>query len=188
MKIGVFAGSFNPIHNAHIDIANLLTQNKIVDRIIFVPAGEKYEKPNLAPAKCRLDMVCLATAQNPNFSVCDIEIKNKKLFTYQTLDYIKLENPYAEICFIMGADNLKEFYWWKNNQYILENYKLIVLARNGQKLEDFPEYLNKNIEFVEFFDDLSSTFIRQNISNKKIIKKYLNNNVFEYIQKNNLYI
>lgn len=190
MGIGVYAGSFNPIHNVHLSIANKLINDGIVDKVIFVPAGDGYDKKGLALGKHRLNMIARAIDGNSNLEVSDIEIANNKLYSYQTLDYFKGKYFDSEICFIMGSDNLQTFHTWKRYKYILENYKLIVFLRNGQNKEEFDRYLNcKNIVFVEYNVSLSASEIREDIKKNKYdeVKRKVHDKVFDYIKEFNLY-
>lgn len=190
MKIGIYAGSFNPIHNAHLKIAKHIIEKGIVDRVVFVPAGDDYNKKGLIEGTKRYEMIELAIENNPKISVSDVEIINKKLYSYQTLDYFKEKYPDHEIYFVMGSDNLSEFHLWKRPKYILENYGIVVFLRNGQKVEEFKEYLKyENINFLEYSDRLSSTEIRKNIKegNYKEVELKVDEKVLSYIKEYGLY-
>lgn len=186
MRIGIFIGCFNPVHRAHICCAEKLLAEDYVQKIIFVPAGDRYKKDGLSKAEHRLAMLRLAIKNSANMEISEIEIQRGKMYSYQTLDYFKAKFPKDEICLIIGADNLKQFYWWKNNKYILSNYGLIVLGRGGLSGADFPEYRQyKNIEFVNTDILISSTKIRQEIvqKNYKEVANMLDSDVLEYIIK-----
>ncbi len=190
MKLGIYAGSFNPIHNVHLDIANKLIDEKIVDEVIFVPAGDGYNKPNLAKGTHRYEMIRNAIKGNSKLSVSDIEVLNNKLYSYQTLDYFKEKFGDCELYFIMGSDNLSQFHTWKRWEYILANYKLIVFLRNNQNFEEFVMYKdNKNIVFVEYNIKLSSSEIRANFKNKEEdeVRKKIHKDVYSYIKEFKLY-
>ncbi len=190
MKIGVYVGSFNPIHFAHLKIALQFLNSKLLDKIIFVPAGDEYEKKGLESGKHRFQMVKIATQNNPNFLVSDIEIKHRKLSTYKTLEIFREEYPNDEIVLIMGADNLKEIYWWDNADILLSQYKIYVMTRNGLHQENFPEYKdNKNILFINFDIDICATNIRKDIEKQRFddVIKNVPLEVVEYIKTNKLY-
>ena len=190
MKIGVYVGSFNPIHFAHLKIASQFLNSKLLDKIIFVPAGDEYEKKGLESGKHRFQMVKIATQNNPNFLVSDIEIKHRKLSTYKTLEIFREEYPNDEIVLIMGADNLKEIYWWDHADVLLSQYKIYVMTRNGLHQENFPEYKdNKNILFINLDIDICATNIRKNIENQRFDDAIKNVplEVVEYIKTNKLY-
>lgn len=190
MKLGIYAGSFNPIHNAHLEIANKVIENNFVDKVIFVPVGNGYNKIDLIDGGKRYEMIKLAIENEENMSVSDIEIVKNKLYSYETLNYFKSKYKEDEIYFIMGSDNLSEFHLWKEYKYILNNYHLIVLLRNKQTKEDFMAYKNiGNVNFVDYNFNLSSTDIRKNIKSKKyeeVINK-LDKRVLDYIMEERLY-
>ena len=126
MRIGIFGGSFNPPHNMHEEIAQTLLDQNVVDTIIFVPTGMKYEyKNNLIENDYRLDMLRIIETHNPNFQVSDYECKDEPVYTYQTLDYFQELYPNDEIYFICGTDNLSYIDKWKRGDYLLENYHFL---------------------------------------------------------------
>lgn len=183
MKIGIFGGSFNPPHNMHKRIATELIEKEYINKVIYVPTGDKYEKKDLASAQDRYNMVNLMIEDNPNLFISDYEIKNKGTCTYQTLDYFNSLYPNDEIYFICGSDNLKEINTWDNYKYILDKYKLLVIKRNDDKLNNYKNVIKTDIKM----SNLSSTKIREklkcNCSDCKINKR-----VLKYIKENDLYI
>lgn len=191
MKIGIFGGSFNPPHKIHQKIANYLVKNNYLDKVIFVPTGSNYEKPYLASEQDRYNMLKLMIG---NVSYLDISTYEfgKLTHTYQTLDHFKKHYKDDEIYFICGSDNLKEIKTWKRYQYILSNYKLIVIRRNGEYITDILSELKSYQDNIIVIDDikssLSSTNIRKRFKDdKKLVKDgNIDSKVFEYI-KNNLY-
>ena len=191
MKIGIFGGSFNPPHKIHQKIANYLVKNNYLDKVIFVPTGSNYEKPYLASEQDRYNMLKLMIG---NVSYLDISTYEfgKLTHTYQTLDYFKEHYKDDEIYFICGSDNLKEIKTWKRYQYILSNYKLLVIRRNGESITDILSELKSYQDNIIVIDDikssLSSTSIRKRFKDdKKLVKdENIDSKVFEYI-KNNLY-
>lgn len=188
MRIGIFGGSFNPVHNMHIDIANYLIKNNYLDKVIFVPTGIHYTyKNNLISNKHRYNMLLLAT-QNTELLISDYELKNREVHTYETLEYFKNKYYNDEIYFICGTDNLSYMDKWKKGKYILNTYKIIVINRNTNKIE--KRLLdNKNIIVCNMkSNDISSTIIRENIKNNKSIDKYICKSVKNYIVQNNLYL
>ena len=191
MKIGIFGGSFNPPHKTHQKIANYLVKNNYLDKVIFVPTGSNYEKPYLASEQDRYNMLKLMIG---NVSYLDISTYEfgKLTHTYQTLDHFKKHYKDDEIYFICGSDNLKEIKTWKRYQYILSNYKLLVIRRNGESITDILSELKSYQDNIIVIDDikssLSSTSIRKRFKDdKKLVKdENIDSKVFEYI-KNNLY-
>lgn len=188
MRIGIFGGSFNPPHKMHKNIALNLIKNNYIDKVIYVPTGNKYEKTDLLDSTHRYNMIKLMISDVNNLEVSDYELKNTLTYTYQTLDYFKEKYPNDEIYFICGSDNLKEITTWKNYEYILNNFKILVIKRNDDNLDDILQKINgENIEVANIeLDNISSTFIRKNIKNENLLS-YIDKNVLEYIEKNYLY-
>lgn len=192
MRVGIFGGSFNPPHNMHLNIANYLIENNYVDKIIFVPTGNKYKyKNNLVEEEHRFNMLKILMNKFENLLVSDYELKSEVVYTCDTLKYFKELYKNDEIYFICGLDNFSYIDKWKNSNYILNNFKIIVINRNGNSLEELlTKYENykKNIIISNIkLCDISSTFIRNNINDFYKIKNYIDKDVCDYIKKNNLY-
>ena len=189
MKIGIFGGPFNPPHKMHKRIALDLIKNGYVDKVIFVPTGNKYNKKDLIDVKDRLEMLKIMTKNSNNLLVSDYEVKNVLTYTYQTLDYFKSIYPNDEIYFICGTDNLQEIQTWKNYEYILNNYKILVIIRDNDKIIDIVKQLSTNNIIITniITKNLSSTKIRNGLRNNEEIKG-LDNDVIDYIKKRKLYI
>ena len=126
MRIGIFGGCFNPPHKMHVSLALELI-GKYVDQVIFVPAGDRYQKRGLLANEKRLEMLSLALKKYPNLSVSSYELNTELTYTYQTLDHFQKEYPNDEIYFILGADNLDEFTTWRNYEYILKSLKEVIM-------------------------------------------------------------
>lgn len=191
MRIGVFGGSFNPPHKMHEDIAHSLKKRDLLDKIIFVPTGSEYKyKNNLLPDQNRYDMVKLITDAYDYLDVSDYELKSEVVYTCETLAYFKDKYPKDEIYFICGLDNLSYIDSWKNAEYILNNFKILVIKRDTDDLEKVMKRLDaykSNILVVDMKENpISSTAIRKDItdSNNSV---YLNENVLKYIKDNDLY-
>ena len=187
MKIGIFGGSFNPIHNMHLKIANYLIENKYLDKIIFVPTGDKYSyKTHMLEADKRLIMINLAIKDNPSILSSDYEIKNQMVYTYETLNYFKELYHNDKIYFVCGMDNLDYLDKWQKPEEILK-FPIIVVNRNKEKMNSkFLKY--KNIKQVKIkLSSLSSTIIRKKIKDNKSIKDLVPKDVEKYITINNLY-
>ena len=190
MKIGIFGGCFNPPHKMHKDIAVNLINNKYVDKVIYVPTGNKYPKKELLSDQERYQMIELMIKDNENLLVSDYEFNTELTYTYQTLDDFNNKYKNDEIYFIMGADNLDEFDTWKNYQYILKKYKLLVINRgdfNQDKLlEKYLEYKDNIIFAKQDINFISSTYIRANINDDSMLK-YLDVDVLNYIRSKKFY-
>lgn len=182
LRIGIFGGCFNPPHNMHKNIALNLIKNNYLDKVIYVPTGNKYNKKDLIDIKYRIDMLNLMCMDNSNLEVSDFELKSDLIYTYQTLDYFQKLYKRDEIYFICGSDNLKEFKTWRNYKYILNNYKLLVIIRNNDELIKLLKDDNIIITNIKPHR-LSSTSLRTNLEESKLDKK-----VYQYIKDNKLYI
>ena len=187
MKIGIFGGSFNPPHNMHKNIALELLEKNYLDKIIYIPTGDNYKKKDLINFYDRYNMVKLMIKDNDKLLISDIGNNDDYKYTYQVLDYFKENNN--DIYFICGSDNLTDFINWMNYEYILKNYKLLVIKRNNDNIEEILkiyENYKTNIILANIESKvLSSSFIRDNIKND--VKDYLDNDVYEYIKKKSLY-
>lgn len=188
MKIGIFGGCFNPVHNMHKRIATYLIENKYLDKVIFVPTSNLYNKQGLEYEDIRYEMLEILCKNNENLAVSSFEFGERK-YTYQTLDYFKRKFVNSEIYFITGSDNIKEIHTWQKYRYILENYKIIVIQRNNDNISNLN---TKNLIFVKLGNNkISSSEIRKIISKygcKEKLYKYLDKDVINYILKNKLYL
>lgn len=192
MKIGIFGGSFNPPHNMHTDIANYMINRHYVDKVVLVPTGSKYTyKNNLIEEEHRYNMLEILSNKNDNIMVSDYELKSEVVYTIDTLKHFKEEYPNDEICFICGLDNFSYIDKWKNGEEILTNYKIVVINRGGNDLEEllvkYDKYKDNIIISNMEMKDISSTYIRDNIKEIDKVKEYIDEDVLRYIQENNLY-
>lgn len=191
MKIGIFGGSFNPPHNMHKNIALKLINNGYLDKVIFVPTGDKYNKDGLLNQKDRYNMVKLMIEGCDNLEVSDYEF-NKLTYTYETLDYFKNIYKDDDIYFICGSDNLKQITLWRKYDYILRNYKIIVIRRNNDDIDKIVNNLliyYKNIIFItDIQNSVSSTLIRENLhkNNDVYLLQNMDTNVLKYIKNNSI--
>lgn len=192
MRIGVFGGSFNPPHKSHMSIARKILDECFVDKVVFVPTGDFYEKADLVSFDKRFRMVELMIRDDFRMSVSSMGNKREFEFTYQVLDELKKKNPDDEIFFVCGMDNLKEFCNWRRFEYILENYRILVIRRNG--IDDVPLAemfggLTDNIIVADLdIEEISSSTIRSKLTKgEEDFKIYLETEVYEYIKKSGLY-
>ena len=191
MKIGVYIGSFNPVHLDHEDIANNLLNDKTVDEIVVVPTSSAYHlKSNLVSFDDRYKMLELAFKDNKNIVVSDIE-REEYHYTYQNMAILKEKYYGDELFLIIGADNLFELNTWKNYLDLLNGNSFIVFGRNDLNIE---EYININFtnwknKFIikEPVGNLSSTLIRESIKNGDNLDAYLSASVKDYILEKRLY-
>ena len=189
MRIGVFIGSFNPIHIIHEKIVKDLANDEL-DKVIVIPANEKYHLKNgLEKFEHRLNMLNLVFNSN-SIIVSDLE-KEEYHFTYQNIEILKKIYPLDELYLIIGADNLIELNTWKNYKYLLDTCGFVVFGRNDIKIEEyinntFTNYSNKFI-IKEEIENISSTLIRNKLKRKENVELYLNKKIIDYIYQNKLY-
>ena len=191
MKIGLYFGTFNPIHIGHLIIANHMAEFSNLDQIwmVVTPHNPLKKKSTLLDDYHRLQMVHLATEDFPKIKPSDIEFKLlQPNFTVNTLVHLEEKYPNYEFSLIMGEDNLKSFHKWKNYEVILAHHEIYVYPRLSVE-EDVLQL--KNHPKIHFVDapivEISSTFIRDNIKNGKNVKPLLSSKVWEYIDHNNFY-
>jgi nicotinate-nucleotide adenylyltransferase len=184
MKIGVYVGSFDPLHLGHEQIINKLLKNKIVDKIIIVPGNSYWNKKINSSIKHRINMLKLI--ENKNVIINDTLYKKK--YTYQVLN--ELNKQYDNLYLIIGADNIINFDKWKNIDCIL-NHHVIIVSRNNIDINKYlKNYPKENFTIVDDVDiKTSSTIIRNKIKQfgYESIIRYVNNDIINYIIKNKLY-
>jgi nicotinate-nucleotide adenylyltransferase len=188
-KIGLFFGSFNPIHVGHSIIANFMATNTDLKKVWLVVSPQNPLKPKntLANDYERLHLVRLAIGNNPHLEACDIEFSMPKpSYTVDTLAYLKDKYPTKKFVLIMGGDNIATLHKWKNYEYILENYEIYVYKRPTFELGELATHKS-----LSFFDaptfDISATYIRNCIKHKKSVQYLVPDKVFEELEKNGLY-
>ncbi len=197
MKIAIFGGSFNPIHNAHIKLAKRFVDEIALDKVIFVPTFITPLKDNssVIDSTHRLKMCELALSQYDDFEVSDIEIKRQGLsYSSDTIAYFKEIYKEDEIYFIMGADMFLTLENWHDFQYIFKSVTVLTAPRNDcgfeklrKKLDEYKKYNCKAYITEEYIEDLSSTFLRDMLKNSRDVSDYLSHDVISYIKKHNLY-
>lgn len=188
MNIGVYVGSFDPVHLGHKNVINYLINNNIVDKLIVIPTEDYWNKK----LNCSLsDRIAMLKIYQNDRVVINTTL-NKFMYTYEVLNELKKEYKYDNLNLIIGADNIKDFHLWKNVDEILKN-KVIVLGRNNVDIEYYIDKFSNKDNFVLCNDfkefDVSSTEIRNLIKEDKysLLEKYLDKEVIKYIIDNNLY-
>lgn len=172
-RIGLFFGSFNPIHHGHLMVAEFWLQEANLDKIIFIVSPHNPFKPleSLWPEKIRFELCELAIANNPFFEVSDIEFSlNSPSYTYKTVEVLQEKYARDELFLIMGMDNLATFDKWKHPEIILKHCSLLVYNRN--KISIPEQYLQNPKVIVEDSPTLhlSSTHIRDCLKKNKSIR------------------
>ncbi|MFI0491416.1 nicotinate (nicotinamide) nucleotide adenylyltransferase [Flavobacterium sp.] len=196
MKIGLYFGTFNPIHIGHLIIANHMAEYTGLDQIwmVVTPHNPLKKKETLLDDYQRLQLVHLATEDYPKIKPSDIEFKlSQPNYTVNTLAHLQDKFPQHTFSLIMGEDNLKSLHKWKNYEVIMQNHEIYVYPRLDAKglAEEAPNSAFKNNPKIYFIDapivEISSTFIRENIKNKKNVQPLLPSKVWEYLDHNNFY-
>ena len=201
MKIGLYFGTFNPMHVGHLIIANHVVEHTDLDQVwmVVTPQNPLKKKSTLLDDYHRLHMVHLATENYPKLKASDMEFKlPQPNYTINTLVYLEEKYANYEFALIMGEDNLNSLHKWKNYEMILKNYSLYVYPRletkdlvadgmvNGTDnfhYQSYPKINMINAPVVE----ISSTFIRESIKTNKNVQPLLPPKVWEYIDHNNFY-
>lgn len=195
MKIGLYFGTFNPIHVGHLIIANHMAEYSDLEQIwmVVTPHNPHKQKNTLLDDYQRLHLVNLAIEDYPKIKPSDIEFKlPQPNYTVNTLAHLKDKFPQHEFSLIMGEDNLKSLHKWKNHEYILENHAIYIYPRVSEAIEKESDSVLENHPRVHKIDapivEISSTFIRENIKNKKNVRPLLSEKVWNYIDHNNFYL
>lgn len=197
-KVGIMGGTFNPIHNGHLILAEHAREYCRLDEILFMPSGNSYMKDceHILDGETRISMTALAIEDNPYFVLSAMEVERKgPTYTCETLAELKKLHPETEYYFIVGTDNLFSIETWWKPEEILACCTLIVAARGAKdesailnKAEDLKEKYNARIILLpERKFDISSTEIREKIKRGESVRYLLPDKVITYIEKNRLY-
>lgn len=191
MKVGLYFGTFNPIHIGHLAIANHMAEYSDLDAIwmVVTPHNPFKKKSTLLDNNHRYEMVNIATEEYSKIQPSNIEFKlPQPNYTVNTLAHLQEKYPQYEFCLIMGEDNLKSLHKWKNYEVILANHDVYVYPRISEgivdhQFKDHPKIHKVSAPIME----ISSTFIRKAIKGKKNIRPLLPENVWKYIDVMNFY-
>ncbi|MCX7546447.1 nicotinate (nicotinamide) nucleotide adenylyltransferase [Xanthomarina sp. F1114] len=191
MKVGLFFGSFNPIHIGHLIIANHMVEHSDLDKIWFVvtPHNPFKKKSTLLDNYQRLEMVYRATKDYDNLDPSNIEFNlPQPNYTINTLVYLEEKYPTYEFSLIMGEDNLKSFHKWKNYELILESHDIYTYPRISKGSIETQFHGHKRIHHVQApIMEISSTFIRKSIKADKNVRPMLPEAVWKYIDEMSFY-
>ncbi|NQU86358.1 MAG: nicotinate-nucleotide adenylyltransferase [Mariniphaga sp.] len=189
LHVGLYFGTFNPIHIGHLAIANYIIENTKIDQLWFVvtPQSPHKKKNNLLDDFQRLELVHRAIGDDQRMRASNIEFNlPKPSYTVDTLTYLSEQYPKYLFSIIMGSDNLENFHKWKNYETIINNYGIIVYPRPGFDREKVKSLSNITITYAPLIE-ISSTFIRNAIADGKDVRHFLPPKSWEYLEEMNFY-
>ncbi len=178
MKIGLYGGTFDPIHSAHLLIAEFIKDDLDLDKIIFIPSGTPPHKDVFLPPEPRLEMVQLAVANNPDFEVSRIEIENPDVsYSVDTINKLneKFSLPKDDLIWIIGSDNFVDFDKWKDPAKILNMCTVVVFPRNVVDFSKVPSHFADKAVYLKHAPiiEISSTQIRSRIKKGLSVKYFV---------------
>jgi nicotinate-nucleotide adenylyltransferase len=188
MHIGLYFGSFNPIHTGHLIIANHVVENTDVDKIWFVisPHNPLKESHTLLNEYDRLHLVELAIEDNPKFRASNVEFHlPKPSFTIDTLTYLKERFPLEKFTIIIGSDSFQNIHRWKNYEQLIADYSFIVYNRPGFEVKETHQ---ASLQIMDApLIEISATYIRKQLKEHKSIRYLTPERVHKYITENRYY-
>ena len=198
-KIGILGGTFDPIHNGHLQLAESAYNEFGLEKVIFIPTGVSYMKSGVSQAHHRYEMCSLAISSFPYFEIDDEEIKREgNTYTFETLRYLNSKYPDAEICFIIGLDTLYSIETWKNIKEVFHNCTFLCANRLSRhsaneillRIQELEKKYSAKIKVLNMdVYPISSTEIRNAYNNvdQESVLCYLPKSVSKYISENHLY-
>lgn len=197
-RMGIFGGTFDPIHNGHLMIAENAREQYSLDQVLFIPTGRSplRHKQQITDSVHRCAMVSRAIADNPYFALHRIEVHSQEIsYTFRTIEMLKENYKNTELFFILGADSLFDFESWRNPELIVKNCNILAAYREHERQEEFLLHLSYlNEKYPGKFHPLdtpnlevSSHEIRHRVQEKKTIRYLVPKVVEDYIQEHELY-
>ncbi len=195
-KYGFFGGSFNPVTKAHVELAKEITNKYKLDKVIFVPVGDKYNKMGLVSEKHRYNMLKIAICKYDNLEVSNIELNQEKnLTTLEAFNMIEQKYPNVQKFYIMGADNVNKMILSSDFETLAKNYKYIIIERdtvNSKELIRSNNELRKNEQNFTIMENIkhtetSATKAREELQKDNGVSDVIDENVLDYIRINKLY-
>ena len=193
LKIGVYGGSFDPVHKDHIAICECFLNALSLDEVLVVPTKlSPFKNSSGASGEHRLNMLKIACENNKKLKPCSIELELEgKSYTYRTMQILRERYPTAKIYFLMGADSLKSFPNWLNPDKIVELCEIVVAGRSGENMQSaisaFEMNFNKKPILLDVSGSIASSYVRELLKLNLNCEEYLPSGVFEYIKQNSLY-
>lgn len=190
LKVGLYFGSYNPIHIGHMVIANYMVEFAGIDQLWFVvsPQNPFKHKASLLKDYQRLELVQRAIGDDDRFRASNIEFNlPQPSYTVDTLAYLKDKHPSYTFAILMGSDNLKSFHKWKNFETILENFGIIVYPRPGFDVSNVPVHPNVRIAQGAPLMEISASFVRKAIREGKDVRHFLPEKTWKYLDEMNFY-
>ncbi len=188
-SIGIFGGSFNPIHKGHVALARQLLRRAQLDEVWFLVSPQNPLKPqsSLLDDNMRLEMARLALKDELHLVASDYEFHlPRPSYTWNTLQHLSQDYPQHRFTLLIGADNWQLFGQWRNSREIIENYPIVIYPRDGYPVDEAS--LPPNVRLVNTrLYNMSSTLIRQLIADGRGVRRYLHPDVISYIESNHLY-
>ena len=195
--LAIFGGSFNPPLNSHFSLAQqIVNEYENIEKVIFVPVNSKYQKPGLISNEHRYNMLKVVCDKNKDFGLSRIELdQDRQLNTLETLNLLKKEYKEYNLYFTIGTDNLKEFPTWNYPEEILSNFKILVIERDEDKMDEIIEEDSFLAKYKDSFikvkknirSNMSSSFAREKLKRGKSIRYLTPDEVYYYIKENKLY-
>ncbi|MDD3726127.1 MAG: nicotinate-nucleotide adenylyltransferase [Candidatus Ratteibacteria bacterium] len=189
-RIGIIGGTFDPVHIGHLIIAEKVREEFFLERTLFIPAGiPPHKKEVFASPIHRLEMVKIAIKDNKYFQVDDIEIKKQKpAYTYDTIISMRSIYPKTELFFITGADMFYEIETWHRYRELVKEVIFLIAPRKVNEKKLFPKIPSLRYEFIHSpLMDISSSYIRSCLAERKSVKYLLPDGVLKYIRRYKLY-
>ncbi|MCB0698714.1 MAG: nicotinate-nucleotide adenylyltransferase [Chitinophagales bacterium] len=188
MRIGLFFGSFNPIHIGHLIVANHIVEHADIDKIWFVvsPHNPLKDSNSLLNEYDRLHLVRLGIEDNPKFRASNVEFQlAKPSYTIDTLTYLSEKFPLERFSVIMGSDSFQNIHRWKNFEHLVKDYPILIYKRPGFEI---TETHGADLTIMEApLLSISATFIRQQVKDGKSIRYLVPEKVHEYLAGSNYY-
>lgn len=185
-SIGIFGGSFNPIHKGHVALARQLLRRAQLDEVWFLVSPQNPLKPqsSLLDDNMRLEMARLALKDEPCLVASDYEFQlPRPSYTWNTLQHLSKDYPQHRFTLIIGADNWQLFSRWRNSRDILANYSVVIYPRDGYPVDETT--LPPNVRLVKTrLYNMSSTLVRQLLAERKSVRRYLHPKVIDFIKEN----